>query len=690
MKFSYSWLKEYVSIRKNPKELADLLTLRSFEVQGVEKVGKDSVLDIMLPPNRVSDASGHIGMAREIAVLLKTSARVKSSKIKEDKKHEVKDALKVRIDDSRACRRYIARVILNASIADSPLWLQERLIACGLRPINNLVDATNYVMLETGQPLHVFDLDKIEGGTIIIRSAKNGETMEALDGQKISLTPHDCVIADAKNPIALAGVKGGKKAEVDLKTTNIVLESASFNPSSVRKTSRRTGVRTDSSHRFEHDPHPELAAFAMERLAALMKKISSGNVLSRPIDIYPKAEEKVKIELDVEYGNRLVGTELSQKSYEDILKRIGCVYVKKGAKYMVAPPAFRRDLRIAEDLIEEVIRIFGYENIPEAFPVMHMRSVAENARLSWIRFIRGILPRLGFSETYRYAFIGKREIELLGRSPEEYSEIVNPLSSDFQYLVREPFESFPALIANNLRFHDRVRAFSIDKGFWSQEGSGGVQFHEQEYLTLIAAEKRGGALFYELKGSVSELLESMGIDDYWFGTVQSDHPRYSRLPMLKNLHPSRSAEIKIGDETIGVVGELHSSVKNRAKLDALVVVCELLMDRLVKSATSEVEFREIPKYPAIQRDIALLVPEDSRIEEVQGVLENSGGALLEDVDFFDEYSGSGIPDEKRSLAFRLIFRSHARTLEEKEVDESMKKILQAVEESGWEARGSKN
>lgn len=694
MKFSYTWLKEYVRISQSPKELAELLTLRAFEVESAERSGDDTMFTIALPPNRVPDAAGHIGMAREIGALLNAKCRMPNAKLKESKNQKTKDAISVSIEDAEGCRRYCSRVMRNIMIKDSPRWLQERLTVCGLRPVNNVVDATNYVMLETGQPLHVFDYDKLDGSTIIIRRAEQGEIITTLDGRNIALCEDDCVIADAKKPIALAGIKGGDKAEVDLKTVNIALEAATFHGPRIRATSRRVNLRTDSSYRFEHNLHPDLAFFAMERLAALIQELAGGEVLKGVIDIYPRKEKPYRVFVDPSHASALAGIPISATVVEGMLKRIGASYRKKKQGFLVLPPPFRRDLNGEEDYSEEILRIHGYERIPEVFPAAFIPAEKDDER-EWMRFIRQTLRGNGFSEVYRYAFIGARELKLLGRHPEEYVELENPVSPDLAYLVREPYETMLAFVGRESERTARVQIFSLEKGFFKNDetgGTGAVSFGEERYLTLVAAHlpQKGrsdqNTGFLELKGVVTDLLDSMGIDDVWFDNVPEYHSRYPKFQVFNHMHPYKRAEIKIGDEVIGVIGELHPAIVMNLKIDRRVLVCEMLLSALLRRATSEIEFRDIPKFPAIERDVAVLVPLETRIDDVQGIIENAGGALLEDTDFFDEYTGEGITEEMRSLAFRLVFRNPKRTLEEREVNESMKKIAAALQERGWEIR----
>ncbi|MEK7636215.1 MAG: phenylalanine--tRNA ligase subunit beta [Patescibacteria group bacterium] len=690
MKFSYNWLKKFVAIKESPEKLAEFLMMRAFEVDGVEKIGDDWALEIKLPPNRVPDAIGHIGMAQEIATLQNLKFKIKNLKLKESKK-KTSSVLAVRVDDKEKCKRYIGRVIENVRIAESPEWMKEALISCGFRSINNIVDATNYVMLETGQPLHIFDYEKIEGGEIIVRRAKHGEHMKTLDNQDVVLAPDDLVIADTKSPLALAGIKGGNKAEVDVNTKHIVLESANFEGSGIRATTARTGIKTDSSYRFEHNPHPDLAFFAMERLAIVIKKVAGGECLKDACDVYPKKEKTATILFHTTYANSLLGLSLKPVLYKSLLLRIGCVVSGSGNVFRVLAPPFRRDIVIEEDLTEETARMYGYERIPEELPRVFIPAVKNDA-LEWRALLRKTLASLYFTEIYRYAFVGERDIKKNALNGDEHIKLENPISPDLSYLVREPYENFFRFVVGEGERGD-IDVFSIDKGFLHIHGAGAdTPVNEQEYLTILSAkdtrriQNDGKDGFYALKGSVSEIMDSFGIDDYWFDGDILDKPSYPKLQLLKHLHPQRRVEIKIGDETIGVFGEVHPSILENWKIDRRVYIAEFLLSALVRYAQSEIEFREIPKFPAIERDIALMVGVDIKIEDAQGVIENAGGAILEDVDFFDEYVGVGVPDGMRSLAFRLVFRDSKRTLTEKEIESIMEKIGEELREKNWEIR----
>ncbi|TFG35576.1 MAG: phenylalanine--tRNA ligase subunit beta, partial [Parcubacteria group bacterium] len=417
MKFSYNWLQSFFKKKlPAPEKLADLIIDHAFEVEGITRSGKDYVLDIGVLSNRGPDCFSHIGMAREIAAILNYNFSISAFKLTENKKIDAKDLIKVIVENKGGCPRYTARVVTDAKVGESPKWIKEKLEACGLRPINNVVDVTNYVMLETGQPLHAFDQEKIEGKKIIVRFAEAGEKITTLDEETYKLNEDILVIADAKNPIAIAGIKGGKNPEIDQKTKTIILESANFDPQDVRKSSKMLNLRTDASLRFEHGLDQNLAEFAINRAAYLIQEITKGKVAGGLIDISVKRNLKKIIRLDLDYADALLGVKIPKKQAIDILKRLEFKIraVKKTAKIIdVEVPTFRLDVLLPEDLIEEIGRIYGYENIDSAFPMVSLCPPKRNLDIFWENLSKDILRGSGFTEVSNYSFISPKDADTL-------------------------------------------------------------------------------------------------------------------------------------------------------------------------------------------------------------------------------------------------------------------------------------
>jgi len=694
MKFSYNWLKELAGFKDTPEHLAEFLTMRVFEVESVEQKGTDTILDIKLLPNRVADASGHLGMAREIATLKELRIKNRESRIKEDKKRKTSDILTVKIENPEDCPRYTARVITEVRVGHSPAWMRERLEACGLQSINNIVDATNYVMLETGQPLHAFDAEKLGGGRdakkiIHVRRAKKDERIETLDGKTYNLSPDVLLITDSTNPLAIAGIKGGRASGITDETRTIIIESANFNPLRIRTASRQLKLKTDASYRFEHGMDPNQTITALDRAAEIITgaDVADGIVLSSAVDIVTKKIIPSKILFRVSAANALLGTHLSSSFYRSTFMRLGCGVTKKaGDAMIVTPPTIRRDLAIEEDLIEEAGRILGYDNIPPEMPVIAARPAERNDERWWEERIRDILAGAGFSESMLSEFTSAQELGQFHLNPKVAPELENPLNPETHYLVPRVLIKYVVSATENLRHFDTVRIFGIAKSF--RAGKNGMMpgVEERKHLIITLAEKgsSGEDEFYRLKGATEQLLKSLGISDHWY-----DDERESGIMNQESgiYHPHRYAQIKIGDEKIGVIGEIHPSILESIKTKTRIAAAEIDFAALARAATTETEYRPIGKYPAIVRDIAVIVPANTKTQEVENIIEVAGGALLADTDLFDYFQDEDMREsEQKSLAFHLIFQSPERTLTDAEADAAVKDIATALEEKNWEVR----
>jgi len=637
MKVSYNWLQDLLarhSLGKGgvghklpePNKLADLLTFHSFEVKVIEKQGNDWVLDVDVLPNRAHDCLSHQGVAREIAVLLKIPFKVidYSEKIKESNKLADKE-VKIKVEDTELCPRYTARVIVDVKVGSSPSWIQDRLKACGLKSINNVVDIANYVMIETGQPLHAFDADKLANGQIIVRRAKKGEKIVSLDNEKYDLDQNILVIADQKDPVCVAGIKGGIGPGVDGETKRIIIEAANFDFQSIRNTSRQLNLKTDASWRFENELDPNLTQEAVGMCAYLIQNIASGKVLKGRIDIYPKKIEPKRIKLDNDYVRNLLGIKISNKEISDILKRLG---LDKDI------PTRRLDISIQEDLIEEVGRIYGFEKITSQLPSAILIPAQRSEDLIYQNKVKDILTNLEFTEVYNYSLLSDKESNSV--------ELANPTSKDLKYLRAS---LIPLLIKNvkeNKKYFENVQLFEIGKVF---------HLNKKE---VVEEKKLAGILypgdFYRLKGVLDTLLNRIGISDIWYHDLED-----------------RKASIKVGNDLLGWLNH-----------DAF----EIDFAKLVELATEERIYTAPSKYPAMIRDIALLTDQGTKVVEVLNVINQAGGSLIRDVDLFDIYQ----KEDRKSLAFHIIFQSNERTLTDKEVNKLQDEIIKVLEEKGWEVR----
>jgi len=685
MLFSYNWLQSFFQKKlPNPGKLAELLTMHSFEVEEVKRFGGDFDLDIDILSSRGPDCFSHIGIAREIAALLNCKLRIVNGKLFEDKNLKAKDFVSVDIKDKNTCPRYTARVIVDVKVAPVPRWIQEKLTVCGLRPINNIVDILNYVMLETGQPLHAFDLEKIENRKIIVRFAKKGEKILTLDEEKYDLDEDILIIADEKSPLAIAGIKGGKKAEIDKKTKTVVLESANFNPKVIRRGSRKIDLKTDASWRFEHGIDPNLTEIAINRAAGLIQDISGGKITQGLVDFYPKKVLPKKIKLDLDYVEGLLGVKIPQKEIIKILKSLNfkiIQHLKSNIQHLIVEvPTFRLDINIPEDLIEEIGRIYGYQKIPSTFPMSILIPPKRNLEIFWEDMAKNILKEAGFSEVYNYSFISNLQLTTYNLQLKNVIEVENPTSADFQYLRPSLIPNLLKNIQKNQKFFKEIRIFELGKVFKiANLKFQNANFLEKRMLTALLT----GEAFYQAKGVVDSLLNKMGISNIWFAEYQPT-PEDSKISIWQ---PRKCAEIKIDGEEIGFLGEISPKILEILKIGGKVVVFDLDFEKLQKISSEEHEYQPISKYPAAIRDLAILVPQKVRVAEVLNKIYDAGGNLIRDVDLFDIYEGEELPEGKKNLAFHIIYQSADRTLSSKEIDEIQQKIIKAFqEEPEWEVR----
>ncbi len=671
MVFSYNWLQSFFGKRlPKPEKLAELLTMHFAEVEGVKKAGSDFVLDIDVRPNRASDCFSHLGIAREIAAIIDTKYQIPNTKLIEDKRLKVKDFVSIEVRNKTACPRYAARVVVGVKVGLSPKWLQERLKVCGLRPINNIVDIANYVMLETGQPLHAFDGEKLAGKKIIVRFAQNREKIVTLDEERYDLDENILVIADAKKPIAIAGIKGGKLPEIDKKTKIVVLESANFNPQAIRRASKKLNLKTDASLRFEHGIDPNLAGSAINRAASLIQKIAGGKTAQGIIDIYDKKVLPKRIKLDLDYVERLLGIKISVKEIKDILNRLNFQIMEVRLLYiLVVAPTFRLDISLPEDLIEEIGRIYGYEKIPAAFPITALAPPKRNLDIFWEDIVKNILKEAGFTEVYNYSFIGEKEAKIFGKTG--LIEVENPISLEQKFLRPSLIPNLLKNIEKNFREKAEIRIFELGKIFQAPKS-------EKRMLTGVIT----GEAFYQLKGVIDLLLQKLGISSIYYDEHRPT-PEDSKISIWQ---PRKCAEIKIDGKEIGFLGEISSKILEESKTPK-VTVFDIDFEELSKLVSEEHEYRPISRFPAAVRDIAILVPRQVRVEEVLNKIETTGGLLVRDVDLFDIYEGEELPEGKKNLAFHIIYQAEDRTLSSKEIDGIQGKIIKALEKnSEWQIR----
>ncbi|HDZ85802.1 MAG TPA: phenylalanine--tRNA ligase subunit beta [Candidatus Moranbacteria bacterium] len=698
MKYSYDWLKKISGTTKSPQQLADLLTMSAFEVEGIEKIKKDTFIDIDVLANRGHDALSHVGMAREIAALEGKKLKYDFPKLVSKKSGQ----LKVEIKDNDLCSRYIGVMIENVEIKDSPQWMKDLFEVYGINSINNIVDATNYVMLELGQPMHAFDVDKLTTNnqkltTIAVRRAKSKEKIKLLDGDEKELSKNDLVIADSSKALAIAGIKGGEDAGITNNTKTIILESANFNATNIRKSRTRLGLKTDSSDRFEKEIDPNLTEIAMARLIELL----GGKVID-VVDNYPNKVSPWKISLDLNYVNKLLGENIPSKEVIKILNSLELKTTphlyppltkgrKKGGVVTIEIPTFRIDLKTQEDLIEEIGRIYGYENISSQMPVAHVKPANVNENRLFEREVKNILAGNGFSEVYNYSFYSARDAGLAQLGSIKHLELENPMNPDQEWLRISLIPNILKNVRENLKNFDEFNIFEIGKVYWPNKS---VLPEEKNILVgavVIKTKKSKKATeFYTAKGYIDASLQKLGISDHYYDDFNAS-PVDTFTPTPKGngsktlvrgfitlWHQGRSAEIKIkrGGKEIGYVGEINPLILTELDIHQRVAMFEIDMTKLKEVSESEMEYKPISKYPTIERDISMIANENVRVDDILANLQAFGGNLVLDVDLFDIYD---FENNTSSYAFHIIFGADDRTLQSEEVDKLMKKITSNLE-----------
>jgi phenylalanyl-tRNA synthetase beta chain len=681
MRYSYNWLKELSGTKKSPEKVVEDLTFHSFEVESLEKIRGDAIIDIKVLPDRAHDAMSHVGVAREIAVLEGKKLDFDGLKLKNvetqhaaSKRRAGGASLRIEIKDKKSCPRYIGAVMTNIEVNDSPDWMKKRLEASGIRAINNVVDATNYVMLELGQPLHAFDANKLANKErikangselrIIVRKAKAGEKIELLDGTTKELTVDDLLITDGDNPLAIAGIKGGKLAEIDENTKTIILESANFNAVSIRKTRTRLNLRTDSSDRFEKDIDPNLAEKAMARLVEISEHIANGK-LKEISDIYPELVKPWKIKLDSGYVNKLLGEFILVKDMVQILNLLG-IKAKEGKIIECVIPTIRIDLKTQEDLIEEIGRIWGYEKVKEQPIISEILPAKINEQIFFERKIQDILTGLGYDEVYNYSFYGEKDTLNCGLDKVKHLELENPMNPDQKFMRASLIPGIIKNVHQNLKHFKSFRIFEEGRIYFP-DGNKIAQEKRLSAMALVLNQAQKTETFFHIKGAIEDLLDKLGIKDFSISKIGRDCPKFCQ--------PERSAEIRIGKDRVGLIGEVSPQVLSEYKIKNQVAVAEFDLEMLHKFASVEKIYEPIGKYPTVMRDVSLLAGQDITVSDIMELVKKTGENLVIDVELFDIFEKDG----KNSFAFHIKFGLKNRTLESKEVDDAMENIISALE-----------
>lgn len=672
-----------LDVDKLPAEQKDGIYILTPEVQVgadiVEVLGLDDIiLELELTPNR-SDCLSMINVAYEVAALI--GGEVNLPKINRSQAGDAcREAVSIEIENTDLCKRYVARLIKDVKIENSPIWLQHRLLAAGIRPINNIVDITNYVMLETGQPLHAFDYNALQQNKIIVRRAKEDEVLSTLDGQTRELNPEMLVIADAKNPVGLAGVMGGLESEVTSATKNILLESAHFNGANIRRTAQALGMRSEASLRFEKNIDIKRTPVAADRAVELIKELGAGTPVLGHVDCYPVQDEKQPILLRLKRVNQILGTDVDRETVEKILKSLRIKIVEdKNDYWLVIAPSYRGDLENEIDLIEEIARLYGYDRIPTTLPYGPTTQGARTWEQNVSHKTWDLMANLGLMEVITYSFINPRHLDLLRLSENDVLRdtvsIKNPLSEEQGIMRTTILPGLLETIMKNLNKRNRnIKVYEMGKVYFSN----GFPQKELplEKMVLGAAvtgtKEKSWAYgeevydFYYLKGVVEALVKGLGISNF----------RFVREKDITWLHPGRGVKIYLGNNELGFLGEIHPLVLENYGIDQRVAAFSLDIEVLVNEASEKIMYRQLPRYPSVSRDLAVVVPDLIDAGEVESLIRETGGQMLKHIRLFDLYKGKQITEGHKSLAYSLTWQSDERTL----TDEEIRPLHLAIEE----------
>lgn len=682
MKFSYNFLQSYFKKKlPTPEKLAQEIALHVFEIDGLQKQGKDFAIDIDILPNR-PDCLSHVGIAWEVAAILNQKITLVAPKLKEDGKLKVNSFLCVTSEDKKANPRYCARVIAGVKVGPSPRWLCEVLETCGLRPINNIVDAANYVMLQYGQPLHCFDYDKIAGHTkkeIIVRYAKKGEKISCLDDKEYSLNERILLIADAQKPLAIAGIKGGKAAEIDAKTKTVIIESANFEQHLIRGASRDLGLRTDASSRFEHGLDPMFAQTGANVLAELILKAAGGKLATGMIDTAKTKERKQIVRLTIEKVVKVLGISVPEKEIIATLGRLGfaCKKVKPGV-LDVGVPFWRQDIEWPEDLIEEIIRIWGYEKIEPQFPKEIVAPAHQIDQFVWPNVLRQEMKALGWLETVNYSFIGEDDSKNWLLKDEDLILLKNPLSSEFRALRPRLLINLVKVLAANQSATENLRFYEIGKEFRRHGKLIDQTKDERIIFAGVCAKPDAHDAFLEAKQALNASLEGLAITDIHYIPSQEASDSYVS---------GNCAIIEVEGQRVGFLGQLSPELGKRKGLNLSIAAFEVDFAAICKLADFDNQYQEISRFPSIVRDLSVLVPEEVLVDNVIFEIQQGANAFVKNVELFDIYEGKNNPSGKKSLSFHIILQSREKTLSSQDADNVVNNIIARIKSKNWEIKG---
>lgn len=633
----------------------------------------DTVFEYEITNNRV-DCYSIIGIAREAAATFRkpfTPPVVTETGNAED----INDYVKVDVEATDLCSRYTARLVKNIKLAPSPKWMQRRLASAGIRPINNIVDITNYVMEEYGQPMHAYDYDTLAGGKIVVRRAKDGEKFMTLDGQERTLDSDMLMICDGEKAVGLAGIMGGENSKITDDVKTMLFEAATFDGTNIRKATKRLGLRTDASGKFEKGLDPENALAAMNRACQLIEELGAGEIVGGVVDVYPNKKERVRVPFEPERINALLGTNVSVEEMLGYFKMLELDYDETKQELII--PTFRQDLLRTADIAEEVARFFGYANIPTTLP----RGASTMGKISFKQRVEDVAGEIaqfcGFSQAMTYSFESPKVFDKLklAADAEERKTVVisNPLGEDFSIMRTLPLNGMLNSLATNYNRRNKdVKLYELAKVYVPVEGEDLPDERVQFTLGFY-----GDGDFFTMKGVVEEFLEKIGM---------SARPEYDPEARKTFLHPGRQAEILYKDTVIGYLGEVHPDVADTYGLGERTYIAVLDLPEILPFASFDRKYEGIAKFPAVTRDISMVMPKTVLVGEVEKIIEKRGGKLLEKYNLFDIYEGAQIKEGFKSVAYTISFRAKDRTLEDKDIQPIMEKILGDLSGMGIELR----
>lgn len=644
---------------------------------GDTPIGKDikevlnmtsSILDLEITSNR-PDCLSILGIAKETAATLNETYRLPEFKYSSSSDGNIQDKLKVEIKDG-LCRRYIARGIEDVKIKPSPSWMEERLLEAGVRPINNIVDITNFVMLEMGIPMHAYDIREITSGSIVVERAGEGEKFITLDSEERILDKDILTIKDGNRTIGIAGIMGGLNSEIREDTSSVVFECANFNGTNIRISSQKLALRTEASSRFEKDLDPNLAEMAMDRACYLIEMLGCGRVMEGTIDVYNEKVYPHSLEVDCNWINKFLGTNIPKENMVEYLNRLALRTEIDEDTLKIEVPTFRGDINIKEDVAEEIARIYGYDNIPSTIIKSASTKGGKNEKQKLDDKVIETMISSGFSQSINYSFISRKVFDkiLLTEDSSLRNAVIikNPLGEDYSIMRTTTLSSMMECLSRNYsRKNEMVRLFEIGKVYIPHEDTDKLPKEKN----IITIGMYGSSDYFNLKGAVENILEILKIERFSFQR-ESENPSF---------HPGRTALLYIKKDLVGILGEIHPKVCENYEVEERCYIAELNLDILYRYANSYNKYTPLPKFPSVTRDLAVLVDDDILVQDIEDIIKKQGGNMVEKIKFFDIYKGKQIEAGKKSIAYSISYRLSNKTLTDAEVNKVHDKILKALE-----------